>query len=68
VSTSGSSISYNTINSIGTPVNIRIYVSNVQLALITVLSSYLNRGFVFVTATGQSYQGTFEPDGRVDFQ
>jgi hypothetical protein len=67
VSTAGSSISYDTINSTGTPINIRIYVSNIQVALVTVMNYYIGQGFIFTRNTGATYQGTFEADGRVDF-
>ena len=66
-SNAGSSISYNTISSVGTPINIKIYVSNVQVALVTVMSYYIGHGFVFTRSTGARYQGIFEADGRVDF-
>jgi hypothetical protein len=67
VSNAGNSLSYNNIDSIGTPVNIKLYVSNAQVALVTVMSYYIGQPFRFTTSAGASYQGTFEADGRVDF-
>ena len=63
----GTSISYNTLeNFSGTPINIKVYVSGVQIALITVTTPYVGLNFI-IQFNGQQYTGIFEIDGRVDF-
>jgi len=67
VSTSGSSLSYNTMDLVGLPLNVKLFVSNTQVALVTIMTYYVGQGFRFKMHNGQSYQGIFEADGRVDF-
>jgi hypothetical protein len=70
VSTSGNKIYYNTLDNYdGLPSNMKLYVSGVQVALVTFNGPYLGLPFAFernVSGTITLYYGVFTV-GRVDF-
>jgi hypothetical protein len=76
VSSSGNSLSFAALaNHSGTPglfdrVNMKIFVSGVQVALVTFVTPCIGMAFIFTSrASGVStdYSGTLVSSGRVDF-
>jgi hypothetical protein len=71
VSSVGNKLYYNTpVDYDGLPINMKIYVSNVQVASVTINNPYLNQPFVFERTVGgvtTQYYGLFNSTGRIDF-